>query len=60
VTLLGGLPMPVTTPAQGTAYDIAGKGVADPASLVEALRLAAKMVRIRHRQFEKESSQPGP
>jgi 4-hydroxythreonine-4-phosphate dehydrogenase len=55
-----GLPIIRTSVDHGTAYDIAGKGVADPASLVEALRLAAKMVRIRHRQFEKESSQPGP
>ena len=29
VTILGGLPMPITTPAHGTAYDIAGKGMAD-------------------------------
>jgi 4-hydroxythreonine-4-phosphate dehydrogenase len=40
VTLLGGLPMPVTTPAQGTAYDIAGKGVANPEALRHAFALA--------------------
>lgn len=40
VTLLGGLPMPVTTPAQGTAYDIAGKGVATPEALQRAFALA--------------------
>lgn len=40
VTLLGGLPFPVTTPAQGTAYDIAGKGVASVDALVEALSLS--------------------
>ncbi|HEU4645141.1 MAG TPA: 4-hydroxythreonine-4-phosphate dehydrogenase PdxA, partial [Burkholderiales bacterium] len=40
VTLLGGLPMPVTTPAQGTAYDIAGKGVATPDALQHAFALA--------------------
>jgi 4-hydroxythreonine-4-phosphate dehydrogenase len=40
VTLLGGLPMPVTTPAQGTAYDIAGKGVATPDALKNAYALA--------------------
>lgn len=28
VTVLGGLPVPITTPAHGTAYDIAGKNVA--------------------------------
>jgi len=29
VTLLGGYPFPICTPAHGTAYDIAGKGVAN-------------------------------
>ena len=29
VTLLGGFPFPICTPAHGTAYDIAGKGVAN-------------------------------
>lgn len=28
VSILGGLPMPVVTPAHGTAFDIAGKGIA--------------------------------
>ena len=40
VTLLGGLPFPVTTPAQGTAYDIAGKGIAKPDALRQAYALA--------------------
>ena len=29
VTILGGLPVKITTPAHGTAFDIAGQGVAD-------------------------------
>ncbi len=29
VTVLGGLPVPITTPAHGTAYDIAGKNIAN-------------------------------
>src|SRR4029079_18270442 len=29
VTLLGGYPFPICTPAHGTAYDIAGKGIAN-------------------------------
>jgi 4-hydroxythreonine-4-phosphate dehydrogenase len=40
VTLLGGLPIAVTTPAQGTAYDIAGKGIATPDALRNAFALA--------------------
>ncbi len=38
-----GLPFIRTSPDHGTAYDIAGSGRADPASLVEALNLAAAM-----------------
>src|SRR5262249_8306292 len=36
-----GLPFVRTSVAHGTAYDIAGQGLADPASLIEATRLAA-------------------
>lgn len=38
-----GLPFVRTSPDHGTAFDIAGKGVADAASLVEAIRLADRM-----------------
>jgi len=41
VTLHGGLPAPVTTPAHGTAFDIAGKGIANVSPIREAFRLAA-------------------
>jgi 4-hydroxythreonine-4-phosphate dehydrogenase len=40
-----GLPIIRTSVDHGTAFDIAGRGVADPSSLVEAVRLAAKLVR---------------
>lgn len=39
-----GLPIVRTSVDHGTAFDIAGRGVADPSSLVEAVRLAAKLV----------------
>ena len=42
-----GLPFIRTSPDHGTAFDIAGKGVADPTSLVAALRMASDMVRAR-------------
>jgi 4-hydroxythreonine-4-phosphate dehydrogenase len=38
-----GLPFIRTSPDHGTAFDIAGTGRADPSSLIEALRLAARM-----------------
>ena len=42
-----GLPFIRTSPDHGTAFDIAGKGVADPTSLVAALRMATEMVGLR-------------
>ncbi len=38
-----GLPYPRTSPDHGVAYDIAGKGIADAAAMIAALRLAAEM-----------------
>ncbi len=38
-----GLPFVRTSPDHGTAFDIAGKGSADPSSLIAALRLAARL-----------------
>jgi 4-hydroxythreonine-4-phosphate dehydrogenase len=38
-----GLPIVRTSPDHGTAYDIAGKGIAEPASLIAAIELAAQL-----------------
>lgn len=43
VTVQGGLPIPITTPAHGTAFDIAGRGTARADAMRAALRLAARM-----------------
>ena len=43
VTVQGGLPIPVTTPAHGTAYDIAGQGVANVGAMKNAFDLACRM-----------------
>ncbi|MCB1742084.1 MAG: 4-hydroxythreonine-4-phosphate dehydrogenase PdxA [Gammaproteobacteria bacterium] len=43
VTVQGGLPIPITTPAHGTAFDIVGKGVANPQAIRQAFFLAAEM-----------------
>jgi 4-hydroxythreonine-4-phosphate dehydrogenase len=40
-----GLPFIRTSPDHGTAYDIAGKGIADPNSMIAALRLAKVLMR---------------
>jgi 4-hydroxythreonine-4-phosphate dehydrogenase len=47
VTLLGGYPFPICTPAHGTAYDIAGKGIANVGAARAALLLAARMAQRR-------------
>ncbi|MGB8434043.1 MAG: 4-hydroxythreonine-4-phosphate dehydrogenase PdxA, partial [Burkholderiales bacterium] len=43
VTVLGGLPVPVTTCAHGTAYDIVGRNVANLVPLANAFELAVVM-----------------
>jgi 4-hydroxythreonine-4-phosphate dehydrogenase len=43
-----GLPIIRTSVDHGTAFDIAGKGIADPSSLIEAVRLAARLAAARH------------
>jgi len=40
-----GLPFVRTSPAHGTAFDIAGKGQADPTGMVEAILLAVRLVK---------------
>ena len=40
-----GLPFVRTSPDHGTAFDIAGKGIANPTSMIEAIRLAYRMAR---------------
>ena len=40
-----GLPIIRTSVDHGTAYDIAGKGVADPTSLINAVKMAVDMVK---------------
>ena len=53
VTILGGMPIPITTPAHGTAYDIQGKGVADPSATIEAFRTLVMLT-------GKQSATPSP
>jgi 4-hydroxythreonine-4-phosphate dehydrogenase len=43
VTVQGGLPVPITTPAHGTAFDITGQGKANAEAMTQAFLLAAKM-----------------
>lgn len=43
VNITLGLPFPRTSPDHGTAFEIAGKGIARPASMIAAIRLACEL-----------------
>jgi 4-hydroxy-L-threonine phosphate dehydrogenase PdxA len=43
VTVQGGLPLPITTPAHGTAFDIAGKNKANLEPTLRSFKIALKM-----------------
>jgi 4-hydroxythreonine-4-phosphate dehydrogenase len=43
ITVAGGMPYPIATPAHGTAFDIAGKGTAKTSAFESALGLVVKM-----------------
>lgn len=47
VNITLGLPIIRTSVGHGTAYDIAGKGMANPSSLIEAIKLAVQISLIR-------------
>ncbi len=48
VNITLGLPFVRTSPDHGTAFDIAGRGLADPSSLMAALRMARRLVAAAH------------
>lgn len=45
VTLIAGYPFPIVTPAHGTAYDIAGQGIANTGATKNAVALGRKLAR---------------
>jgi 4-phospho-D-threonate 3-dehydrogenase / 4-phospho-D-erythronate 3-dehydrogenase len=47
VTVLAGLPIIRTSVGHGTAFDIAGKGIADEKNFVRAIEAAAELVRLK-------------
>ncbi len=47
VTVLGGLPVPICTPAHGTAYDIVGQGSANLEPTRRAFKIACRMAESR-------------
>ncbi|MCZ8185875.1 MAG: 4-hydroxythreonine-4-phosphate dehydrogenase PdxA [Beijerinckiaceae bacterium] len=49
VTVLGGYPFPIATAAHGSAYDIAGKGIANPGAMRNAMTIATRMAAARRK-----------
>jgi 4-phospho-D-threonate 3-dehydrogenase / 4-phospho-D-erythronate 3-dehydrogenase len=58
VNITLGLPTVRTSPDHGTAYDIAGRGIANPGSMTAALRMAVEMA--GHRLAQANPSQANP
>ena len=54
-----GLPIIRTSPDHGTAFDLAGRGLANPGSMVAALRLAADLARRRQASGDLTHALPG-
>lgn len=49
ITVAAGLPFAITTPEHGTAFDIAGKGVAKTTATERAIAVAARMASTTHK-----------
>jgi 4-hydroxythreonine-4-phosphate dehydrogenase len=60
VNITLGLPFIRTSPDHGTAYDIAGQGIANPASMLAAIKYAASAARARKRAVDSRSRASGP
>ena len=50
VTVQGGLPVPITTPAHGTAFDIAGKNEANLEPTLNSFKIALTMAENKNKQ----------
>ena len=45
-----GLPFPRTSPDHGTAFEIAGKGIAKPDSMIAAIKLAVELAEAKQEE----------
>jgi 4-hydroxythreonine-4-phosphate dehydrogenase len=53
VTVAGGLPLPIATPAHGTAFDIAGQNKANVSAIRQAFNLLLRMAKTHREVSEK-------
>jgi len=58
VTIWAGMPIPILTPAQGSAFDISGKGIASEGALTEAFKMASRMATAQ--SIRTDGARPGP
>ncbi|MCY4303598.1 MAG: 4-hydroxythreonine-4-phosphate dehydrogenase PdxA [Aestuariivita sp.] len=58
VTLIANYPFPIVTPAHGTAYDIAGQGIADLGATRNAANLGRKLAKLNERFFDLSTAPP--
>src|SRR5947208_12811761 len=58
VNLTLGLPFPRTTPDHGTAFEIAGKGIARPDSMIAAINLGVELAKTRTKTCNLETKNP--
>ncbi|MGD9110021.1 MAG: 4-hydroxythreonine-4-phosphate dehydrogenase PdxA, partial [Phycisphaerales bacterium] len=56
VNITIGIPIIRTSPAHGTAFDIAGQGAANPASMKSAIKVAIQMAKTRQSLLAKTTS----
>src|SRR6476469_1138795 len=54
-----GLPFPRTSPDHGTAFEIAGKGIARPDSMIAAINLAVELAKTKTKRLNLEYRNPG-
>jgi 4-hydroxythreonine-4-phosphate dehydrogenase len=59
VNLTLGLPFPRTSPDHGTAFDIAGKGIAQSDSMIAAINLAVELTKTKTKKGNLEPRNPG-
>ena len=53
MTVQGGLPIPITTPAHGTAFDIAGTNKANLEPTLQSFKIALTMAENKSKQWPK-------
>jgi 4-hydroxythreonine-4-phosphate dehydrogenase len=57
ITIAGGLPAPIVTCGHGTAYDIAGKGIARTSAMENAVKMTCRLASNSNHLYEEKMRQ---